>query len=294
MTPYELIPCTPTFTAYKQVFDNWTPLIDQGMDLTTALAESCDTYFYELGKRFYTLAPNRGHPLQGWANRFGLGEPTGIDIKPETSGLIPTPEWLKDELHRGEGLRRDRPDLEAGLLDPDGDRPGPDPGHAAADGAPLRDDRERRQARDAAPGRGRRAAGRHRADRPRPAPLRRRSSRSRPASIRPRSQFVREGLLEGAQSKVGTSFGVFGNFPVSISGKTGTAEKPTNVPGFPHPLDLSQSWWCGYGPTDSPSIVVCAVIENGGHGGTSAAPAALKVFEQYFGKQATTTAHPSD
>ena len=107
-------------------------------------------------------------------------------------------------------------------------------------------------------------------------------------------QFVREGLLEAAQSKVGTSFGVFGNFPVSISGKTGTAEKPTNVPGYPRPLDLSQSWWCGYGPTDSPSIVVCAVIENGGHGGTSAAPAALKVFEQYFGKQATTTSHPSD
>ena len=32
----------------------------------------------------------------------------------------------------------------------------------------------------------------------------------------------------------------------------------------------------------SPTIVVCAVIENGGHGGTAAAPAALKVFEQYF------------
>ena len=95
VTPYELIPCTPTFTAYKQTFDNWTPLIDTGMNLPTALAESCDTYFYELGKRFYTLPPNRGHPLQGWANRFGLGEPTGIDIKPETSGLIPTPEWLK-------------------------------------------------------------------------------------------------------------------------------------------------------------------------------------------------------
>jgi hypothetical protein len=27
---------------------------------------------------------------------------------------------------------------------------------------------------------------------------------------------------------------------------------------------------------------VCAVIENGGHGGTAAAPAALKVFQQYF------------
>jgi hypothetical protein len=36
------------------------------------------------------------------------------------------------------------------------------------------------------------------------------------------------------------------------------------------------------------------LIENGGHGGTAAAPAALKVFEQYFGKQGTTTPHASD
>ena len=39
---------------------------------------------------------------------------------------------------------------------------------------------------------------------------------------------------------------------------------------------------------------MCAVIENGGHGGTSAAPAALKVFEQYFHKSAQTTVHASD
>ena len=31
------------------------------------------------------------------------------------------------------------------------------------------------------------------------------------------------------------------------------------------------------------SIVVCAVIENGGHGSTAAAPAALEVFERFFG-----------
>jgi hypothetical protein len=31
------------------------------------------------------------------------------------------------------------------------------------------------------------------------------------------------------------------------------------------------------------------LIENGGHGGDAAAPAALKVFESFFGKQATQT-----
>ena len=47
--------------------------IDQWMDLPTALAESCDTYFYQLGDDFYELPPNRGHPLQHWASRFGFG-----------------------------------------------------------------------------------------------------------------------------------------------------------------------------------------------------------------------------
>ena len=35
-------------------------------------------------------------------------------------------------------------------------------------------------------------------------------------------------------------------------------------------------------PYDKPEIAVCALIENGGHGGTAAAPVALQVFEKYF------------
>ena len=49
--------------------------------------------------------------------------------------------------------------------------------------------------------------------------------------------------------------------------------------------EQDQSWWCGYGPVSSsepPQLVVCALIENGGFGADAAAPAALKVFEQYF------------
>ena len=82
---------------------------------------------------------------------------------------------------------------------------------------------------------------------------------------------------------------MFGNFPIPIAGKTGTAEKVVQPPGYAHPLLQDQSWWCGYGPadaTETPQIAVCAVIENGGHGGTAAAPAALKVFEHFFHSKA--------
>jgi len=58
------------------------------------------------------------------------------------------------------------------------------------------------------------------------------------------------------------------------------------VPGLPAGTLVDQSWWCGYGPVDKPELVVCALIENGGHGGTAAAPAALEVFAEYFGTPA--------
>jgi len=97
---------------------------------------------------------------------------------------------------------------------------------------------------------------------------------------------VREGLFEATHASLGTSSAIFSGFPIPISGKTGTAEKVLD-PGDGYPRIFNQSWWCGYGPSDSPDLVVCALIENGGHGGDAAAPAALKVFEQFFGKQAT-------
>ena len=98
-------------------------------------------------------------------------------------------------------------------------------------------------------------------------------------------QVVRDGLYEATHSSLGTSSAIFSGFPVPISGKTGTAEKAID-PGDGYARLFNQSWWCGYGPSDNARLVVCALIENGGHGGDAAAPAALKVFEAFFGKEA--------
>jgi penicillin-binding protein 2 len=93
-------------------------------------------------------------------------------------------------------------------------------------------------------------------------------------------QIVQKGLVEATHLPFGTSYPVFGTFPVSIAGKTGTAEKVVSLPGYVGNQD--QSWWCGYGPSDRARLVVCAVIENGGHGGVAAAPAAAEVFASFF------------
>ena len=95
--------------------------------------------------------------------------------------------------------------------------------------------------------------------------------------------MVRDGLYQATHATYGTSSGVFSSFPVPIAGKTGTAEKVVQLPGYPSGHLEDQSWWCGWGPSDSARLVVCALIENGGHGSTAAAPAALKVFERFFG-----------
>jgi penicillin-binding protein 2 len=274
LTPYQLLHCTPTYTAYKQEFHNWTPDISQWMDLRTALAESCDTFFYQLGDAFYRLPPNRGHPLQAWANRFGLGEQTGLDIGPEASGLIPTPEWRRATFSAKKGY---------GILDRTW-KPGYSIQLAIGQGdvlvTPLQmarfyalianggnlvtphllmDVENPNGTAVPIPGR--------------PAP--------KPVDIDPQAlSVVRQGLWEGTHLSFGTSYPVFGQFPVSIAGKTGTAEKVVTLPGYTGLKN--QSWWCGYGPTDKPTLVVCAVIENGGHGGTAAAPAAAEVFAKYF------------
>ena len=88
----------------------WTPYGHGSPDLITALAQSCDVYFYNVGYAFYNRA---GTELADWAMRLGLGKPTGLDIPGEVAGRVPTPEWRAAVL-RG----RDRQDLEAGQLDP--------------------------------------------------------------------------------------------------------------------------------------------------------------------------------
>jgi penicillin-binding protein 2 len=291
--PFDQLHCTPDFQAYKQTFNNWTPLIDQWIDLPTALAMSCDTYFYELGRRFYVLPPDRGHPLQGWANRFGLGEPSGIDISPEVSGLIPTPEWRRSAYPASKGY---------GVIDRTW-KPGYSIQMAIGQGqilvTPLQMTRFY-----ALIANGGKLVTPHLADdveltgsNGRPERILRRfgSQPPQPAGVDPTAlRYVQSGLEEATHSPFGTGVGVFGNFPIDVAGKTGSAEKQVTLPGYRYSQNLTQSWWCGYAPANAPTITVCAVIENGGHGGTAAAPAALRVFEQYFGKTAPTTSHISD
>jgi penicillin-binding protein 2 len=250
------------------------------MTLAEALAESCDTYFYQLGDRFYQRGPEGRVRMQQWARKFGFGAPTGLDIGGEEDGLLPTPDWrwktFESDWDRvwnpGDSIQLSigQKDLLVtplqmtafyAMLANGGDIVTP---HLVSNVEQTG------------------AKGSPRVVVRRFPPRLPRSSGVDPAAL----DAVRDGLYRATHATAGTSSGVFGNYSVPISGKTGTAEKVVPLPGYPSDHLEDQSWWCGWGPSDSARIVVCALIENGGHGSTAAAPAALEVFEEYFGVEA--------
>jgi penicillin-binding protein 2 len=297
VTPFQQLPCTGTYVVHDKqgnvipggTFKNWDPFVNQQMTLPTALEQSCDTYFYELGYRFYQLPAARRHPFQEWAARFGFGRTTGVDLPGELPGLLPTPEWRKaaytpktdpkgwqvDRLWKpGDSIQLaiGQKDLLVtplqmarfyALIANGGKLVQP---HIAGDVEEV--------STKQSPGRVLHSFA------PPPPP----TVKLDPLYL----DSVRQGLYNATHAPYGTSTPIFGTFPVPVAGKTGTAEK--SVPGYTAKMD--QSWWCGYAPFDAPTITVCAVIENGGHGGTAAAPAALKVFEAYFKKHPTQVAIP--
>jgi penicillin-binding protein 2 len=287
--PATPLQCTGTYTVFKedgtvaQVFKNWDPYVDQSMTLPTAIAASCDTFFYQLGASFYKMPPSAGHPLQQWASRFGFGKPTGVDVGPESAGLLPTPEWR----NRTFTAKTDPKNWQIDRLWKPGDSIQLTIGQKDLLVTPLQLARfyamianggklvRPHLAQDVEEGGDARSLGRvvHRFT---PTP-------PQQVNLDPTAlAAVQSGLYQATHASYGTSSAVFGSFPIPIAGKTGTAEKI--IQGLPSDR-TNQSEWCGYGPADpgeTPQLVVCALIENGGHGGDAAAPAALKVFEKFF------------
>ena len=271
LSPSEMIQCTGKEVIDGQTFMNWDPYKNEPMTVSTALANSCDTFFYNVALRFYE---RKDSPLQRWSRTMGFGSGTGIDLGPESKGLVPTPSWrrktFKTEIDRiwtsGDSVQLaiGQGDLLVSPLQMTR-------GYAMiANGGKLVEPHLVKSVEEP------------RNEGEPPVVLRPYTPKPpRDLDIDPYALSVVQGALyDATHASYGTSQSVFGSFPVGIAGKTGTAEKYVELPGYQGVRD--QSWWCGYGPYEAPEIAVCALIENGGHGGTAAAPTALKVFEKYF------------
>lgn len=100
--PEDTVYCPGHMQLGKYVFRCWKKGGHGETDLEKSLVESCDVYYYKLGKK---LGVDR---MSEYAIAAGYGKPTGISLPHEKSGLIPTRKWKKRRYgeiwHPGENL----------------------------------------------------------------------------------------------------------------------------------------------------------------------------------------------
>jgi penicillin-binding protein 2 len=270
------------------VFDNWTSANSGSITVGQALKVSCDTVFYQFGADFYDRWRNNQFgatrdalPLQRDLRQFGFGSATGIDLPGEASGLIPTPKWK-------EAFAKANPDVlredEQSWL------PGDDILMSIGQGFVTVTPMQLAVAY-AALANGGKVCEPHLADRIVDAngDLVRKvtghcGQRRLPYSEAELDYIVSS--LATVPEPGGTADSAFVGFPLSeypIAGKTGTAQR--------EPFQ-DTSWFAAVVPATDPQYVVIAMVEQGGHGSTTAAPIVRQVIEQIYGIESTGTAAP--
>lgn len=242
------------------------------VDLAGALACSCNVYFFE------HAAQAGAGPLVDWAERFGFGQRTGIDLPDEATGRLPRIDQSPDDLNPG------RAQTAAQLLAIGQGELTATPLQVArclaaiANGGQLvtpyvvstlgldasapHDEDQSAGARDEASqlpnGEFPELAGR--------APRKIAGLDARHLAA------VREGLQRVVDDPDGTAHDSLGNSQLAIAGNTGTAQAGAGV--------ADHAWFAGYAPADAPRVVVVVALEHAGEASVAAGPVARLVFER--------------
>jgi penicillin-binding protein 2 len=230
------------------------------LQLPEALQVSSDVFFYNVGAM---LDRDGNGAQQKWASELGIGHPAGIDLPGEAAGLLPTPAW-RNKLYKEHQTDRpwtvgDAVNLAIGQGDLQADPLQMALAYAAiANGGDVVRPHVGLEVQD-------QRGGVVQEINPGP---------QRHLDLNPQyRQAILGGIHMAAQSPGGTSYSVFGNFPVPMAGKTGTAQRPGQA---------DQSWYVALAPYPNPEIVVAATIEQGGFGVDSAAPVAKQILDAYY------------
>jgi penicillin-binding protein 2 len=224
------------------------------------ISDSCDVVFYEIGYAFYK---DRGEKLQKTVRTFGYGSKIGIDLPGETDGRIPDAAWKKS-------FNEDYPEYQRWL-------PGDTVNMAIGQGdllvTPLQ----------VAATYGGIATGqvmkphvlKRIQDADGDAVLKAKPEVAFTPAVSERNLAIMRGALRNVTTE-GTARGVFRGMRTPVAGKTGTAQ----VAGKD-----DYAWFVGYAPADNPKYVVAVVVEQGGHGGSVAGPAARQILSALLGER---------
>jgi penicillin-binding protein 2 len=255
---------------------------DQGfMSIPEALKVSCDTVFYQWGGEFYDRwrADQLGagaEPLQHDLKSFGFGHEPGVDLPAQAGGFIPTAAW-KEERHQ-----EDPKNYPYGWL------PGDDILMSIGQGYVLTSPMQLAAAYGAIANGGELCEPRIAEQIQTPDGRRVHQIGAQKCHDLPYTQqeldLIQEGLRQVLQPG-GTAASAFAGFPLSkvpVMGKTGTAERP----GFTTVADQTQgqdtSWFAAIvGPPGDQHVIV-AMVEQGGHGSTTAAPIVRSIIEDMY------------
>ena len=269
LDPREEFFCDGKFPFGEHTFRCWRKQGHGRVALHRAIVESCDVYFYKLGKR---LGVDKIHH---YAKMCGLGTISGYELGAEKEGLIPSSPW---KLKRfgvpwqpgetistaiGQSFVLVTPLQMARLIS------------AFFNGGVLyqpkvvkwvgKDDKQVYQFTPEVNGR-----------------------------LKVKEQniaLIRSALIGVVNAPGGTGSKARLKTGAIVAGKTGTAqvvalgkEKPVQKGEEPPPDLNDHAWFVALASADKPEIAVAVLVENGGHGGSAAAPMAREMFEAFYGK----------
>jgi penicillin-binding protein 2 len=252
--------CGGTVVIYGEPFNCWTAGGHGSQNLTEAVRNSCNIFFYNLGKRL---------PIEDIARHaglYGFGRPTGIDLPGEKEGLVPTPEWKKRvrrapwfpgetiSVSIGQGPLLVTPlqvTAHTGLIARRGRRLVP------------------RLRMSAAAERGFDAGGTELL-------LRRDVKRAN-------FEKIIKGMWESVnRGGTGQAARVEGFDVCGKTGSTQTVSAQRDERLARRYKDIkTHSWFTGFAPRDDPQVAVTVLVEYGGGGGATAAPLARELFELF-------------
>jgi penicillin-binding protein 2 len=231
------------------------------VDMVKAIAQSCDVYFYTVGGGYGDIKGLGSDNIKKYADMFGLGKLTGIDIPGEKSGLIPDATWKKAERNEpwyigdtyhesiGQGDVLTTPLQIANYT------------AAIANGGTLYQPQLVNRIVDGS-GQTVRTIDKKVLN----------QNFISPENI----AWVQKGMRENVVSGSGHSLATL---KVEAAGKTGTAQYAGNT--------KTHAWYTVYAPYQQPEIVMAIMLEGGGEGHDASAPIAKDILEWYFGERLT-------
>ncbi|MEN2994206.1 MAG: penicillin-binding protein 2 [Thermodesulfovibrio sp.] len=247
-----LVNCAGGINFGKWSFGCWKKEGHGPVNLAKALIESCDVYFYELGR---ILGIGK---IYKYATLLGLGSPTGFSSE-EKPGLVPNEEWkrnvkktswfLGDTFNTsiGQGFLKVTPLQMANIM-----------ATLVNGGIKVT-----------------------------PYIIRNTSPQREYLNLNPKNLEIIKNILSGVVNEPnGTAAGAR-SYIIKFGGKTGTVQvvskkikEKISYKNIEH-----HAWFIGFAPVEKPEIVFAVIVEHGGSGGAVAAPLAKNILEGYILKK---------